>query len=51
MMLTQPLLLAALPSAVVNMTTDFTPLLMDMVIGLLLGVLAFAFAMGVHDHW
>ena len=50
-MLQQPLLLAALPSAVLDMTTDFTPLFMGMVIGLFLCVLAFAFAIGVHDSW
>jgi len=48
-MLQQPLLLTALPNAVLNMTTDFTPLFMGMVIGLFLCVLAFAFAIGVHD--
>lgn len=50
-MLQQPLLLAALPNAVLDMTTDFTPLFMGMVIGLFLCVLAFAFAIGVHDSW
>lgn len=50
-MLQQPLLLAALLSAVVDMTTDFTPLFVGMVIGLFLCVLAFAFAIGVHDSW
>ena len=50
-MLQQPLLLAALPSAVLDMTADFTPLFMGMVIGLFLCVLAFAFAIGVHDSW
>ena len=50
-MLQQPLLLTALPNAVLNMTTDFTPLFMGMVIGLFLCVLAFAFAIGVHDSW
>ena len=44
-----PLLLAALPSAVLDMTTDFAPLFMGMVIGLFLCVLAFAFAMGTYD--
>ena len=50
-MLQQPLLLAALPNAVVDMTADFTPLFMGMVLGLFLCVLAFAFAIGVHDGW
>ncbi len=50
-MLQQPLLLAALPSAVLDMTADFAPLFMGMVIGLFLCVLAFAFAIGVHDSW
>jgi len=48
-MLQQPLLLAVLPNAVVDMTADFTPLFMGMVLGLFLYVLAFAFAIGVHD--
>jgi len=48
-MLQQPLLLTALPSAVVDMTTDFAPLFMGTVIGLCLCVLAFAFAIGVYD--
>lgn len=50
-MLQQPLLLATLPNAVVNITTDFTPLFMGMVIGLFLCVLALAFAMGTYDSW
>ena len=50
-MLQQPLLLASLPSAVVDMTTDFAPLFMGMVIGLSLCVLAFAFAIGAYDSW
>ena len=45
----QPPLLAVLPSAVLDMTTDFTPLFMGMVIGLCLCVLAFAFAIGAYD--
>jgi len=36
---------------VVDMTTDFAPLFMSMVIGLFLGVLALAFAMGAYDSW
>ena len=48
-MLQQPLLLAVLPNAVVDMTVDFIPLFMGMVLGLFLCVLAFAFAIGVHD--
>ena len=50
-MLQQPLLLAALPNAVLDITTDFTPLFMGMVVGLFLCVLALAFAIGVHDGW
>lgn len=49
MMLQQSLLLAALPRGVLDMTTDFTPLFMGMVIRLFLCVLALAFAIGVHD--
>ena len=48
-MLPQPPLLAALPSAILDMATDFAPLFMGMVIGLCLCVLALAFAIGVHD--
>ena len=50
-MLQQPLLLTALPNAVLDMTADFTPLFMGVVIGLFLCVLTFAFAIGVHDGW
>ena len=48
-MVQPPLLLAVLPNAILDMTMDFTPLFMGMVIGLLLCVLAFVFALGVYD--
>jgi hypothetical protein len=43
------LLLAALPQAGLNMTTDFAPLFVGLVVGLCLCVLALAFALGVYD--
>jgi hypothetical protein len=43
------LLLAALPQAGLNMTTDFAPLFVGLVVGLCLWVLVFAFALGVYD--
>ena len=49
-MLQQPPLLAALPGAVVDMTTDFTPLLMGLVVGVCLGVLAVALLIGLYDR-
>lgn len=50
-MVQHPPLFAALPTAVLDMTTDFTPLLMGMVIGLFLCALAIAVLIGVHDSW
>lgn len=49
MRLQQSLLLAALPRGVLDMTTDFAPLFMGMVIGVFLCVLALAFALSVYD--
>jgi hypothetical protein len=43
------LLLAALPQAGLNVTTDCAPLFVGLVVGLCLCVLAFAFALGVYD--
>ncbi|HJY82407.1 MAG TPA: hypothetical protein VKK81_15170 [Candidatus Binatia bacterium] len=42
-------LLSAVPSGVVDMTADFAPLFVGMVIGIGLCVLALAFMIGVHD--
>jgi hypothetical protein len=43
------LLLAALPQAGLDITTDFAPLFVGSVVGLCLCVLACAFALGVYD--
>ena len=40
---------AAVPSYVLNLTTDFTPLFVGIVVLLGLSVLGIAFAIGVHD--
>jgi hypothetical protein len=40
---------SAIPSGVLDMTTDFAPLLLGMVVGLGLCILGLAFAIGVHD--
>lgn len=40
---------SGVPAAILDMTTDFTPLLVGMVLLLSFCVLAFAFAIGVHD--
>jgi hypothetical protein len=48
-MFPQVLSLSAVPTGILDMTTDFAPLLMSMVVGLGLCVLGLAFAIGVHD--
>ena len=48
---TQFPLFAALPSAVLDITTDCMPLLAGLIIGLCCGVLALAFVIGVYDCW
>ena len=48
-MVWQTPLLSAVPSGVLDMTVDFTPLLVGMVVGMGLCVLALAFTIGVHD--
>jgi hypothetical protein len=50
-MMTESALLSVLPTTVLDMTTDFAPLLMGLVIGLCLSVLGLAFAIGVYDSW
>jgi len=42
-------LLSAIPSGVLDMTADFTPLFVGMVVMLGVCVLGLAFAIGVHD--
>ncbi len=41
--------LSAVPSGVLDMTADFAPLFIGMVVGLGLCVLGLAFTIGVHD--
>jgi hypothetical protein len=48
-MFPQVLSLSAVSSGVLDMTTDFAPLLTSMVVGLCLCVLGLTFAIGVHD--
>jgi hypothetical protein len=50
-MFAQSPLLSAIPSGVLDMTADFAPLFVGMVVGLGLCVLGLAFAIGVHDTW
>ena len=40
---------SSVPAAVLDMTADFTPLFVGMVVLLSFCVIAFAFAIGVHD--
>jgi hypothetical protein len=49
MMFMPPPVLSAVPTGAMDMTYDFAPLFLGLVVGLCLCVLAFAFAMGVHD--
>ncbi len=48
-MVLQPLLLSAVPSGVLDMTADFAPLFVGLVVAMGLCVLALAFTIGVHD--
>jgi len=48
---TQFPLFAALPSAVLDITTNFMPLLAGLIVGLCCSVLALAFVIGVYDCW
>jgi hypothetical protein len=50
-MLVHPSLLLVVPSGVLDMAADFTPLFVGMVVGLGLCVLGLVFAIGVHDIW
>jgi len=50
-MVLQSPLLSVVPSGVLDMTADFAPLLVGMVVGLGLCVLGLVFAIGVHDTW
>ncbi|HEV8714341.1 MAG TPA: hypothetical protein VGX03_16130 [Candidatus Binatia bacterium] len=50
-MLLQPPLLSVVPSGVLDMTADFAPLFVGLVVGLGLCVLGLVFAIGIHDTW
>ena len=50
-MIAQPPLLSVLPTAVLDMTTDLTPLFVGLVLVLCFSVLGLAFAIGVYDSW
>ena len=50
-MVLQPPLLAAVPSGVLDMTADFAPLFVGLVVVLGICVLGLAFAIGMHDTW
>ncbi|MGE0679466.1 MAG: hypothetical protein AB7P69_00945 [Candidatus Binatia bacterium] len=50
-MFVQPPSFSAVPTSVVDLTYDFAPLFLGLVIGLCLCVLALAFAIGIHDTW
>ncbi|HEV8718590.1 MAG TPA: hypothetical protein VGX03_37955 [Candidatus Binatia bacterium] len=50
-MVWQPPLLSAIPSGVLDMTADFAPLFVGLVVGLGICVLGLVFAIGVHDTW
>lgn len=48
-MLMSPALHSTVPTGVVDMTADFTPLLVGLIVAVCVGVLALAFAIGVYD--
>jgi len=48
-MFVQPSLLSAVPSGVMDTTTDFAPLFVGLVVVLGLSILGLAFAISVHD--
>ena len=50
-MFPHPLSLSAIPTGTLDMTADFAPLFLGMVVGLGLCILGLAFAIGVHDTW
>lgn len=50
-MIAQSPLLFGLPTTVLDMTSDFTPLFVGLVVGLGFCVLAFAIALGAYDNW
>jgi len=50
-MFPHPLSLSAIPTGTLDMTADFAPLFLGMVVGLGLCILGLAVAIGVHDTW
>jgi hypothetical protein len=50
-MVWQTPLLSAVPSGMLDMTADFAPLFVGLVVGLGICVLGLTFAIGVHDSW
>jgi hypothetical protein len=50
-MFAQPPVFSPVPTGVVDLTYDFAPLFVGLVVGLCLCVLAFAAALGVYDAW
>lgn len=48
-MFVQPPALSAVSTGIMDLTYDFAPLFLGLVVGLCLCVLALAFAIGVHD--
>jgi len=50
-MVWQTPLLSAVPSGILDMTADFAPLFVGMVVGIGFCILALAFTIGVHDTW
>ena len=50
-MFVQPPSFSAVPTGVVDLTYDFAPFFLSLIVGLCLCVLALAFVIGVHDTW
>jgi hypothetical protein len=50
-MFVQPPTFSAVPTGMVDLTYDFAPLFLGLVVGLCLCVLALAFVIGMHDTW
>ena len=50
-MFPHPLSLSAIPTGTLDMTADFAPLFLGLVVGLGLCILGLAVAIGVHDTW
>jgi type IV secretory pathway TrbL component len=50
-MFVQPPTLSAVTTGIVDLTYDFAPLFLGLVVGVCLCVLALAFIIGMHDTW